>query len=208
MIRLCAFDFDSTLMDGETIDILANAYGVGDAVRSITSEAMNGKLDFFESLSARVALLKGMPLTLVRECCKNLPLMNGAIELCEYLKAKNIKIIVFSGGFHEGIDLTQNKLHFDFGFANFLHSKDGILTGKVGGEIMFNNSKGVILKRFKKFLNLKDEEVMCVGDGANDISMFEESGLKIAFCAKQILKSHADICINEKDLKEIIKVIK
>ncbi|EAK9869494.1 TPA: phosphoserine phosphatase SerB [Campylobacter lari] len=207
MIKLCAFDFDSTLMDGETIDILAQEYNVSDAVKSITDKAMNGKLDFFESLSARVSLLKGMPVDQVKKCCENLPLMNGAKELCEYLKNKNIKIIIFSGGFHEGIDLIQNKLHFDFGFANFLHSKNGVLTGKVGGEIMFNNSKGIILQRLKKFLNLKTEEIMCVGDGANDISMFKECGLKIAFCAKEILRSHADICIDKKDLKEIIKVI-
>lgn len=208
MIKLCAFDFDSTLMDGETIDILAKAYHVGDAVKNITDKAMNGELDFFESLLERVALLKDMPLTQVKQCCENLPLMNGAIELCEYLKSQNVKIIVFSGGFHEGIDLVQRKLCFDFGFANFLHHKDGFLTGKVGGEIMFNNSKGIILQRLKSFLNLNTKEIMCVGDGANDISMFDECGLKIAFCAKTILKEYADVCIDKKDLKEIIKVIK
>lgn len=208
MIKLCVFDFDSTLMDGETIDILAAAYGVGDEVKDITHKAMSLGIDFFESLTKRVSLLKGMPYEKVLEIGKNLPLMNGSFELIEFLKSKNILSVVFSGGFHEGIDPAMKKLGFDLGFANYLHQKEGKLTGLVGGEMMFSNSKGLMLQRLKKFLNLKDEEVMCVGDGANDIAMFEQSGLKIAFCAKEILKAKADICIDTKDLKELMKVIK
>ncbi|TQR32322.1 phosphoserine phosphatase SerB [Campylobacter sp. MIT 99-7217] len=208
MIRLCVFDFDSTLMDGETIDILARAYGVGDEVSKITHQAMNGEFDFFESLSRRVALLKGMPYEELVNLSNNLPLMNGSFELIEFLKSKNIQVVVFSGGFHEGIDPAMKKLGFHLGFANYLHHKNNILTGLVGGEMMFSDSKGLMLKRLKCFLNLKDEEVMCVGDGANDLSMFEQSGLKIAFCAKPILKEKADICIDTKDLKEIIEVVR
>ena len=205
MIKLCVFDFDSTLMDGETIDILANAFNVGDEVKNITQKAMNGELDFFESLNQRAALLKGMSVEKVEQICENLPLMQGAVELLTHLKSKNIQIVVFSGGFHEGIDKAQKKLGFDIGFANFLHQKDGFLTGKVGGEMMFNNSKGIMLARLKHFLNLAQNEVACVGDGANDIAMFKEAGLKIAFCAKPVLKSYADICVDDKDLKLLIK---
>ena len=208
MIKLCAFDFDSTLMDGETIDILAEAYGVGDEVKEITHKTMNGEFDFFESLSKRVSLLKGMPYEKLVEISKNLPIMNGAVELIKYLKSKDIKVIVFSGGFHEGIDPAMEKLNFDLGFANYLHRKNGFLTGLVAGEMMFGNSKGLMLKRLKNFLNLKTEEVMCVGDGANDLAMFEQSGLKIAFCAKEILRLEADFCIDTKDLSQIIKVVK
>lgn len=208
MIKLCVFDFDSTLMDGETIDILASAYGVGDEVKNITHRAMNGELDFFESLNQRVALLKGMPCELVESVCENLPLMNGANELLSHLHTQNIKSVVFSGGFHEGIDKAQKKLNFDLGFANFLHQKNGVLTGKVGGEMMFSNSKGIMLARLKHFLNLSQNEVACVGDGANDIAMFKESELKIAFCAKPVLKAHADICVEQKDLKLLIKDIR
>ena len=118
-IKLCAFDFDSTLMDGETIDILANAYGVGDKVKEITHKAMNGELDFFESLTQRVALLKGMPCSLVDEICANLPLMQGAKELIEHLKSKKILVVVFSGGFHEGIDEAQRCLNLTWALRIF-----------------------------------------------------------------------------------------
>ncbi|KAA6227235.1 MULTISPECIES: phosphoserine phosphatase SerB [unclassified Campylobacter] len=208
MIKLCVFDFDSTLMDGETIDIFAGAYGVGDEVKLITHKAMNGEFDFFESLTKRVSLLKGMPYEKVLELGQNLPLMNGANELLAYLTSKNILSLVLSGGFHEGIDPAMKKLNFNLGFANYLHHKDGFLTGLVGGEMMFSNSKGLMIRAMKNFLKLNSSEVACVGDGANDLAMFEECGLKIAFCAKAILKEKADICVDNKDLKELIRLIK
>ncbi len=207
MIKLCVFDFDSTLMDGETIDILASAYGKGEQIANITHQAMAGELDFFESLQKRVNLLKGMPYELVLKLGQELPLMTGAYELVDFLNSKDIKIVIFSGGFHEGINPAMKKLNIKLGFANYLHQKNEILTGLVGGEMMFSNSKGLMLKYLKSFLNLQTNEIMCVGDGANDIAMFNESGLKIAFCAKKILREKADICIDKKDLKEIIKAI-
>ncbi len=206
-IRLCAFDFDSTLMDGETIDLLAQAYGVGDKVKDITAEAMSGKLDFFQSLTARVALLKGMPCAKVSEVCANLPLVKGVTELIPYLKSKNIKVIVLSGGFHEAIDHAHRKLDFDFVAANFLHAQDGALTGLVGGEMMRSDSKGSMLARIKRLLGLRTSEVACVGDGANDLAMFKESGFKIAFCAKPILNTQADLVIDTKDLSRLMAKI-
>ncbi|MCX2682624.1 phosphoserine phosphatase SerB [Campylobacter sp. MIT 21-1685] len=208
MIKLCIFDFDSTLMNGETIDFLAAAYGVGEKSASITTRAMNGELDFFESLCERVSLLKGMSYTQVLQIGKELPLMNGAYELVEFLHSKNILIVIFSGGFHEGIDPAMEKLGIKLGFANYLHNKNNAVSGLVGGEMMFLSSKGLMLQRLKNFLKIKTEEVMCVGDGANDISMFKESGLKIAFCAKEILKANASYCVEKKDLKELIEFIK
>ena len=207
MIKLCVFDFDSTLMDGETIDFLAVAKGVGDEVGAITKKAMAGELDFFESLTKRVALLKGLPFTVADEVCANLPLMNGAAHLIEYLKNRGIKVVVFSGGFHLGTDKAQEKLKFDASFANILHHKDGVLTGLVGGEMMFSRSKGDMLESIQKLLNISQEETMSVGDGANDLSMFERSKLKIAFCAKEILRAEATHCVDKKDLREIIKLI-
>ena len=207
MIKLCVFDFDSTLMDGETIDFLAAAKGVGDEVSEITAKAMAGELDFFESLTRRVSLLKGLELAKVDQICSDLPLMPGAAELIAHLKSKDIKVVVFSGGFHSGTDRAQEKLKFDASFANILHHKVGVLTGLVGGEMMFGFSKGAMLANLQNLLGISKEQTMSVGDGANDLSMFEHSNLKIAFCAKQILKQAATCCVDKKDLREIINLI-
>ena len=206
-IRLCAFDFDSTLIDGETLDLLAEAYGVGNKVKDITEEAMHGNIDFFESLIKRVSFLKGMPCEQVSEVCAHLPLVKGVTELVPYLKSKGIKVIVLSGGFHEAIDHAHKKLSFDFVAANFLHSHKGVLTGLVGGEMMFGDSKGSMLARIKRLLGLRTNEVACVGDGANDLAMFKESGFKVAFCAKPILNTQADLVINTKDLSKLMAKI-
>ncbi|WP_170018855.1 phosphoserine phosphatase SerB [Campylobacter sp. RM16190] len=207
MIKLCVFDFDSTLMDGETIDFLAQACKVGDEVSRITRMAMAGELDFFESLTKRVAYLKGLELSIVDEICENLPLMNGAFDLINHLKSKGIKVVVFSGGFHSGTDRAQKKLKFDASFANILHHKDGRLTGLVGGEMMFGFSKGIMMQSLQSLLGISKEETMSVGDGANDLSMFEHSNIKIAFCAKEILRAKATHCVDTKDLREIIKLV-
>ncbi|WP_103624411.1 phosphoserine phosphatase SerB [Campylobacter concisus] len=208
MIKLCVFDFDSTIMDGETIDILAAANNASEEVANITKRSMNGELDFFESLTKRVKFLKGLPLLKVNEICKNLPIMPGAGELIEALKQKGIKVVVFSGGFHNATDVMQKKLNFDANFANILHHKDGILSGEVGGEMMFGSSKGDMIDRLCGLLNLGKNEIMCVGDGANDISMFRKCDLSIAFCAKDILKKEATHCVDVKDLREILKFIR
>lgn len=207
MIKLCVFDFDSTLMDGETITFLADRMGAGKEVAQITKRAMAGELDFFESLSQRAMFLKGMKESDAKEVALNLPFINGAKEIIKYLKNKDIKVVVFSGGYHIATDVAKQKLEFDASFANYLHVKDGILTGLVGGEMMFGYSKGKVLKELKDFMGLDKSEVMAVGDGANDISMFEEAGLKIAFCANRVLKNKADYCIDVKDLREIKKYV-
>lgn len=195
-------------MDGETIDELAASFGVGDDVKKITELAMAGKLDFFESLSKRVSLLKGMSHEKALKVCKNLPPMNGAKELIVGLKERGIKVIVFSGGFHLATDIMQEKIGYDANFANILHQKDGALTGLVGGEMMFSNSKGEMLERLQKILNVSKDETMCVGDGANDISMFVRSGVSVAFCAKEILRQNATHCVDKKDLREVLKILK
>lgn len=207
MIKLCVFDFDSTLMDGETITILSSAMGKDKEVGDITSRAMAGELDFYESLVKRVKLIEGLELSKALEITSNLPFITGAKDIISYLKSKNIKTVVFSGGFHIATDAAQQKLGFDLNFANELHHKNGILTGNVGGEMMFGDSKGKMLARLKNFLGLSSDEVVCVGDGANDISMFKESSTGIAFCANKILKEAATHIIDIKDLNEIKKII-
>ncbi|MFV0481694.1 MAG: phosphoserine phosphatase SerB [Campylobacteraceae bacterium] len=207
-IKLCVFDFDSTLMDGETIDILATNYGVGEEVSKITKLAMAGELDFFESLQRRVSLLKGMDEENVIKVAQNLTYMNGAKELIKKLKEKNIKVVVFSGGFRVATSYAKEILRFDADFANVLHVKNKKLTGLVGGDMMFGFSKGDMMQRLQKLLGVKKIETMAVGDGANDVSMFNESYIKVAFCAKEALKKHANIIINEKDLTKIFNHIK
>jgi phosphoserine phosphatase len=207
-MKLAVFDFDSTLMDGETIDFLANELGIKDEVSSITELAMAGKLDFFESLSKRVALLKGLDINKVDEICHNLPYMNGAKECISELKKLGFTIVCFSGGFRNATDYAQNILGYDSNFSNILHSKDGKLTGLVGGDMMFGFSKGDLLLRLQKLFSISEKETLVVGDGANDISMFKYASNRVAFCAKEILKKEANIIIDTKDLRLIIDNIK
>ena len=204
MIKLCVFDFDSTLMDGETITFLAAQMGAGEEVRAITKRAMAGELDFFESLRERVAKLKGMRLDAAREVCEELPFISGAKELIAELNARGVRTMVFSGGFHLATDAAQKKLGFGLSFANELHSKEGVLTGLVGGEMMFSDSKGKMLARVREFLGLSKEEICAVGDGANDVSMFKEAGRGVAFCANEVLKRHATACVEKRDLTLIL----
>ena len=206
-MKLAVFDFDSTLMDGETIDFLAEPLGLKDKVASITQMAMRGELDFFESLIMRVKLLEGLEEEKVNKICHNLPFMPGAEETVKALKKEGFKVLVFSGGFRNATGYAKNILGFDADFSNVLHSKNGILTGLVGGDMMFSHSKGDMLKRIQAVLGVKKENTLVVGDGANDLSMFKYAGKKIAFCAKEVLKKEADFVINEKDLTKVLEFI-
>ena len=206
-MKLAVFDFDSTLMDGETIDFLAEPLGLKEKVASITEMAMRGELDFFESLIMRVKLLEGLEEKKVNEICHNLPLMPGAKEIVKELKNRGVSVICFSGGFRNATSFIKEKIGLDADFSNVLHSKNGILTGLVGGEMMFSHSKGDMLKRIQNILGVSEDETMVVGDGANDLSMFKYAKTKVAFCAKEVLKSKANIIIEEKDLTKILEFI-
>jgi len=203
-MKLAVFDFDSTLMDGETIDFFAAELGLEEKVAAITDLAMNGKLDFFESLITRVQLLKGLEYSKVEQIGKELPLMPGALEIVPALQAKGYKVICFSGGFRVGTSPAKDVLGLDADFSNVLHHKDGLLTGLVGGDMMFDYSKGDMIRRLQNILGISRENTLVVGDGANDRSMFAEADTRIAFCAKDILKKEANIIIDEKDLTKIL----
>jgi len=206
-MKLAVFDFDSTLMDGETIDFLAEPLGLKEKVASITEMAMRGELDFFESLIMRVKLLEGLEEKKVNEICRNLPLMPGAGEIVGELKSRGISVICFSGGFRNATSYVRELIGLDADFSNVLHSKDGVLTGLVGGEMMFSHSKGDMLQRIQNILGVTKADTMVVGDGANDLSMFKHAETRVAFCAKEVLKKEANIIIEEKDLTKILEFI-
>lgn len=206
-MKLAVFDFDSTLMDGETIEFLAEELNLKEQVAQITNKAMQGEMDFFESLIQRVSLLKKLSTSKVDKICKNLPLMNGAKETITELKKAGFTVVCFSGGFKNATIPAGEYLKLDADFSNILHSKNGILTGHVGGEMMFNNSKGEMLTRLQNILKISPEQTMVVGDGANDLSMFKHAGTRVAFCAKEILRKEANVVITEKDLTKILDFI-
>jgi len=206
-MKLAVFDFDSTLMDGETIDFLAEPLGLKDKVAAITEMAMRGELDFFESLIMRVKLLEGLEEKKVNEICHNLPYMPGADETIKALKKEGYKVLVFSGGFRNATTYAKEILGFDADFANILHSKNGVLTGLVGGDMMFSTSKGDMLRRIQAVLGINKKDTLVVGDGANDLSMFKYASKKVAFCAKDVLKKEADFIVDEKDLTKILEFI-
>lgn len=141
------------------------------------------------------------------EICQALPLMNGAREAIAGLKAKGYTVVVFSGGFRIATTPAKAILGFDADFANVLHARDGHLSGLVGGDMMFGFSKGDMLRRVQNLLNVSYDNTIAVGDGANDISMFECAAKKVAFCAKPILKNAANIVIDEKDMRNLLQFI-
>lgn len=207
MKRLAVFDFDSTLMDGETIDFLARELGFEAEVAAITHEAMEGRLDFFNALQQRVKLLKGLDMSKVDEICSKLPLINGAKETIDGLKSRGYTVVCFSGGFRNATEPACKYLGIDADFANMLYDVDGILSGEVGGEMMFGSSKGELLVRLQSLLRISKANTLAVGDGANDLSMFVHADTRIAFCAKPILREAATHCVDEKDLRKVLEIV-
>ena len=206
-MKLAVFDFDSTLMDGENLEFLAKEFNLQDKVAAITKEAMEGKIDFFESLIKRVALLKGLEQAKVEKICRELPFMNGAKETITELKKAGYKTVCFSGGFKSATIPAREYLGLDADFSNILHFKDGKMTGLVGGEMMFSTSKGEMLVTLQRLLGVTEENTVAVGDGANDLSMFKHAAKRVAFCAKPVLREAANIIIAEKDLTQLLQPV-
>jgi phosphoserine phosphatase len=192
-------------MDGETIDFLAKELNFEKEVSAITKSAMQGEIDFFESLCKRVEFLKGLPKSKVDDICHNLPYMNGAKETIKNLKKRGYRVVVFSGGFRNATSYAKDILGYDADFSNVLHVKGDNLSGLVGGDMMFGFSKGDMLLRLQALLNIDKNSTMVVGDGANDLSMFKYAKTRVAFCAKDVLKSEANLVIDEKDLTKILE---
>jgi phosphoserine phosphatase len=207
--KLFFFDFDSTLMDCETIDELAKAHGVMDEVSRITKEAMNGGVPFAEALRRRVAMLKGMEFTKAIEVMYNLPMMNGADELLKSLKKNGHMVVIVSGGFNVATHKVLYNYGLDGAHSNTLGvDENGLLSGLVSGPMMAPTAKGDMIKTYQDRFGISKADTIATGDGANDISMFEHADTKIAFCAKEILRKAANISITNKDLREILKELK
>lgn len=189
--RLIVFDMDSTLIQTEVIDELADLVGVGPEVREITHRAMNGEIDFDESLRLRVSKLAGLETTRMQEVLEKLPLTSGVEEFIKTIKSLGYKVALISGGFTFFADALKAKLGLDYSFANELEILDGKLTGKVTGTIVNANQKAILVKLIAQQENISLEQVVAIGDGANDLPMLATAGLGIAFHAKDVVRKEA-----------------
>ena len=205
--RLVVMDMDSTLIQVEVIDELAKSAGHGEEVSGITSKAMNGELSFNESLNKRVELLRGLDENVLDEIYHNIPFTPGAKKLVKILKKLGYKTAVISGGFTFFTDRLKNELGLDYAFANELEIKDGKLTGKVLGEIINGESKAEILEDIADKENISLDQVVAIGDGANDLLMLDKAGLGIAFNAHKTVREKADYNISQENLDSIIYLL-
>lgn len=196
MRRLICFDMDSTLIETEVIDELAVRAGVGDKVKAITERAMRGEIDFKESFTERVALLKGLDESVMKEIAENLPITEGVDRLMYVLKQYGYKIAILSGGFTYFGNYLKNKYGIDYVYANELEIVDGKLTGRYVGEIVDGRRKAELLKLIAQVERVDIAQTIAVGDGANDLPMLSEAGLGIAFHAKPRVVANARQAIN------------
>ena len=192
MRRLICFDMDSTLIQAECIDELARRHGVYDKVAAITERAMRGEIDFRESFTERVALLKGLDVSVMRDIAEHLPITEGTDRLMTVLKTCGYKIAILSGGFTFFGEYLQRRYGIDYVYANELEvGEDGKLTGRYVGEIVDGRRKADLLKLIAMTEKVNLAQTIAVGDGANDLPMLMEAGLGIAFHAKPRVKESA-----------------
>ena len=197
MRRLICFDMDSTLIQTECIDELAERAGVGAEVKAITESAMRGEIDFKESFKRRVALLKGLDASVMEDIAQNMPITEGVDRLMSVLKRCGYKIAILSGGFTYFGEFLQRKYGIDYVYANELEiDEDGRLTGRYLGEIVDGNRKAELLKLIAQVEKVNLAQTIAVGDGANDLQMLGEAGLGIAFHAKPRVVANAKQSIN------------
>ena len=205
--RLVCFDMDSTLIQTEVINELAELAGVGDEVRAITESAMLGEIDFNESFIRRMKLLKGLKEEVLHDVAVNLPITKGARRLIDTLKSYGFKTAILSGGFTYFGHYLQKELGIDYVHANQLEIKDGVLTGEYIGDIVNGNKKAEYLKEIVKKEGIDINQTIAVGDGANDLQMLNLAGLGIAFHAKPTVKDNAHSSISSIGLDGVLYLL-
>lgn len=205
--RLIVFDVDSTLIQGEVIEMLAERVGAGEAVAAITDAAMRGEIDFAESLHQRVATLAGLPADVLDEVGAELELTAGARTTIRTLRRLGFHCGVVSGGFRQVIDPLAHELMLDFVAANELEIIDGKLTGRVVGEVIDRAGKAKALRDFAQQAGVPMEQTVAVGDGANDIDMLTAAGLGVAFNAKPALREVADASLSYPYLDAVLFIL-
>jgi len=202
--KVIVFDMDSTIVDGEIIDEMAKAAGVGKKVAAITQKGMRGEIDFSKSLRTRVSLLKGLRIKSLESIAKTIQLTKGSEELIAALKEMGFKVALISGGFTYFTNILKERLGFDYAFGNELEIRNGKLTGRVKGKIIDARSKAEVMDEICESEGITRDEVVAVGDGSNDRIMLANAGLGIAFNAKEILKKVADGAITRDHMKGVL----
>jgi phosphoserine phosphatase len=202
--KVIVFDMDSTIVDGEIIDEMAKAAGVGAKVAALTEKGMRGEIDFSESLRTRVSLLRGLRIKSLESVAKTVQLTKGSEELIVALKEMGFKVALISGGFTYFTDILKKRLGFDYAFGNELEIKRDRLTGRIKGKIIDARRKAQIMDEICRREGVTRDEVVAVGDGSNDRIMLANAGLGIAFNAKEILKKVADGAITRDHMKGVL----
>lgn len=204
---LLVMDMDSTAIQIECIDEIAALAGVGKQVASVTARAMNGELDFAQSLTERVATLKDAPQHILQQVLDQVPLMPGLTDLVAHLKAQQWQVAIASGGFTFFTDALKQRLGLTATFANVLEIRDGHLTGKVLGDIVDANTKARVVELLRSEFNLAPTQTVAIGDGANDIPMLNAAALGVAFHAKPKVQAQAKAAIRQGSLLQLLYLL-